>query len=175
MRCILFYFFVVVGSFFLILPVTAEEFSLHSNSFENGKTIPMEFVSGGCGGGNKQPHLSWSNAPNGTQYFALIMDDPDAKSIAGYTWVHLNAYNIPLDVLEVSEGKKIQGAKYGKNHNKQKRYTGPCAPKGSHTYIFAVYAMSDKIKLKKAHNRSKFEKVFSENIVAKAEYTGTWR
>ncbi|MBR45514.1 MAG: YbhB/YbcL family Raf kinase inhibitor-like protein [Rhodospirillaceae bacterium] len=175
MRCITFVFCMVVGSFFLALPVTAEEFSLHSNSFGNGKTIPMKFVSGDCGGGNKQPHLSWSNAPSGTKYFALLMDDPDAKPIAGYTWVHLNAYNIPLDVLEVSEGTKIQGAKYGKNHNKQKRYTGPCAPRGSHTYIFAVYAMSEKIKLKKAHNRAKFEKVFSEKIVGKAEYTGTWR
>ena len=138
--------------------------------------IPNEFVSRDCGGKNRQPHLSWSNAPSGTKYFALVMDDPDAQSVAGYTWVHLNAYNIPLDVSEVSEGDKIQGTKYGQNHNKVKRYTGPCAPKGSHTYIFAIYAMSDKIKaLKKAHNRSKFEKVFSDIVVGKAEYTGTWR
>jgi Raf kinase inhibitor-like YbhB/YbcL family protein len=154
---------------------TADDFTLQSNSFEDGATIPNEFVHRNCGGQNRQPHLSWSNAPSGTKSFALVMDDPDAQSVVGYTWVHLNAYNIPLDVSEVLEGDKIQGAKYGQNHGKVKRYSGPCAPKGSHTYIFAIYAMSDKITLKKAHNRSKFEKVFSDIIVGKAEYTGTWR
>ncbi len=37
-----------------------------------------------CGGRDISPALSWSHAPTGTKSFAIIMDDPDAASGAGF-------------------------------------------------------------------------------------------
>jgi len=162
----------------------ASDFKIVSNSFVNEGKIPLDFVSDDCGGTNNQPHLSWSGAPADTGYFAIIMDDPDAQSIAGYTWVHLNIYNIPANISSIPEGKKINDGRYRKNHNKKKAYTGPCAPKGTHKYIFSIYALSKEIPSKyfgnfgagsKPHNHEKFENLFGDIIIGKSEYVGFWR
>ena len=58
---------------------------LHSNSFEHGKPIPPEFAMGARDGkdgfgGNRNPHLAWSEVPDGTQSFALLCIDTDAPT-----------------------------------------------------------------------------------------------
>jgi Raf kinase inhibitor-like YbhB/YbcL family protein len=56
---------------------------IHSNSFENGKPIPSEFAMGRLDGfgGNRNPHLQWSEVPEGTHSFALLCIDPDAPTV----------------------------------------------------------------------------------------------
>jgi len=58
-----------------------------SQSFADGQPIPGEFafcISSDkghvCLGRNANPHLAWSDAPVGTQSFALICHDPDVPS-----------------------------------------------------------------------------------------------
>ena len=60
---------------------------LHSSSFANGEKIPGDFsfctpdpTHHVCLGKNLNPHLNWSDAPAGTQSFALICHDPDVPS-----------------------------------------------------------------------------------------------
>jgi len=60
---------------------------LRSNSFSDGATIPDQFAfcnpaSTGhvCLGGNHNPHLAWSDVPEGTRSFVLICHDPDVPS-----------------------------------------------------------------------------------------------
>ena len=60
---------------------------LWSESFENGDRIPDEFCMGVAAdeghatfGENRNPHLAWSDAPEGTKSFALICHDPDVPS-----------------------------------------------------------------------------------------------
>ena len=48
---------------------------LKSLAFEAGDLIPAKYT---CDGSDVSPPLSWSDAPSGTQSFALISDDPDA-------------------------------------------------------------------------------------------------
>ncbi|MDR2787256.1 MAG: YbhB/YbcL family Raf kinase inhibitor-like protein [Candidatus Accumulibacter sp.] len=60
---------------------------LNSNSFVDGRAIPGDFSFGvpdpqrhvGLGR-NLNPHLAWSEAPEGTRSFALICHDPDVPS-----------------------------------------------------------------------------------------------
>tara|TARA_B100000686_G_scaffold307617_1_gene347983 strand:+ start:749 stop:1315 length:567 start_codon:yes stop_codon:yes gene_type:complete len=162
----------------------ASNFKIWSDSFINEDKIPLDYVSSQCGGSNKQPHLSWDSPPTGTKFYSIIMDDPDAQNVVGYTWVHLNLYNVPVNITSISEGQKIKDGRYRKNHNKQKSYTGPCAPTGTHKYIFSIYALSEEVSSKyfgnfgagaKAHSREKFEKLFSNIILGKSEYIGYWR
>ncbi|MDR2261716.1 MAG: YbhB/YbcL family Raf kinase inhibitor-like protein [Azoarcus sp.] len=60
---------------------------LTSNSFADGQKIPGEFAFAIPNaarhvslGKNRNPHLAWSDVPEGTRSFAVICHDPDAPS-----------------------------------------------------------------------------------------------
>ena len=56
---------------------------LWSDSFENARPIPSEFAMGKPDGfaANRNPHLAWSDVPDGTRSFALLCIDPDAPTV----------------------------------------------------------------------------------------------
>src|ERR1041385_9028591 len=72
-------------------------FEIFSSGFQREQHIPEKFT---CKGPDVSPALRWTGAPQGTQSFAIVMDDPDAP--AG-TWVHWVAWNIPPSVTELME------------------------------------------------------------------------
>jgi phosphatidylethanolamine-binding protein (PEBP) family uncharacterized protein len=89
-------------------------FTVISNSFENGDYLPNDFILSsdlgfGCAGGNKSPHLQWSDAPAGTKSFAVTCYDPDAPTGSGF-W-HWLVVNIPANVSELPEGAGSAGGK----------------------------------------------------------------
>jgi len=55
-----------------------------SDSFEHRGRIPSEFAMGTPEGfgGNRNPHLAWADAPEGTRSFALLCIDTDAPTDA---------------------------------------------------------------------------------------------
>ncbi|WP_027349950.1 YbhB/YbcL family Raf kinase inhibitor-like protein [Halotalea alkalilenta] len=60
---------------------------LISHSFQDGQAIPGEFAFGVSDAAahvalssNRNPHLAWSDIPEGTQSFVLICHDPDVPS-----------------------------------------------------------------------------------------------
>ena len=70
-------------------------------------------------GGNRNPHLAWSDAPSGTQSFAVVMRDPDVPADASdanqegktipkdaprTTFYHWLLTGIPATVTEIAEG-----------------------------------------------------------------------
>jgi Raf kinase inhibitor-like YbhB/YbcL family protein len=146
----------------------AQGFTLTSGSIADGGEFDKAFT---CRGADKSIALAWANAPAGTQAFAIIMDDPDARNVAGYTWVHWNVFNIPAATTEVAEGAAVAGGTVGENHFKKKRYNGPCPPRGTHTYFTAVYALDAPLDPMpaKPQTRDAFEKAFAARILAKAE------
>lgn len=48
---------------------------LTSAAFLHEETIPQKYT---CDGDDISPPLSWSDPPEGTKSFALLVDDPDA-------------------------------------------------------------------------------------------------
>lgn len=70
---------------------------LSSQSFSNGQPIPTEFAAGAAAGfgGNRNPHLAWSEVPAGTRSFALVCVDPDVPTVAEL--VGRDDVSIPLD------------------------------------------------------------------------------
>ncbi|MDE1166231.1 MAG: YbhB/YbcL family Raf kinase inhibitor-like protein [Pseudomonas sp.] len=99
---------------------------------------------GDCGGENVSPALSWSNAPAGTQSFALIMHDPDGQKGLGVNhWVHygINASTHQL-AADASLKGKIEGLG-GTNSKQLTTYSGPCPPVGEnpHHYVIQIYAL----------------------------------
>src|SRR5712692_2401768 len=116
---------------------SAVAMKLSSSAFEPGASIPKKFT---CDGADVSPALAWSDAPAGTQSFALIADDPDAP--VG-TWVHWVLYDLPGAARDLPEGVAKQeqqlanGARQGRNDFGKIGYGGPCPPRGSaHRYFF---------------------------------------
>lgn len=128
-----------------------ETFTLHSKTLSGQATITQEFNGFGCVGKNESPQLSWSNAPKGTQSFAVTMYDPDAPTGSG--WWHWLVFDLPANTrelpanagniaLKLSPTGSVQSVTdYGKPG-----YGGPCPPKGhgDHRYIITVYALKVK-------------------------------
>ena len=98
-----------------------------SDSFERGHRIPAEFAMGTPEGfgGNRNPHLRWSDAPAGTRSFALLCIDTDAPTDGALVadeatpipvahprgdFVHWVMADIPADVRELAAGSASDGA-----------------------------------------------------------------
>lgn len=107
------------------------QFSIQMNAWQNGTPIPAKFAFGQPGtdgpfalSDNVSPAINWSNAPAGTQSFAIVVHDPDVPSsgedvnqagkvvpadlprVDFYHWV---LANIPATVSGLPEGAASQG------------------------------------------------------------------
>ena len=125
----------------------ADPFTLTSTTFKDGQLMPRKVANtnpnnANCVGENVSPQLSWSNAPEGTKSFAILMEDPEGRGGAGvHHWV---AYGIPASVTSFAEGEVTKASeKYigGKSTQGVGNYSGPCTPPGTpHHYTFVVIA-----------------------------------
>ncbi|MCL4437233.1 MAG: YbhB/YbcL family Raf kinase inhibitor-like protein [Thaumarchaeota archaeon] len=149
-------------------------FSLSSSSFKNGEKIPAQHT---CDGSNVSPALSWTNPPNGTESFALIVDDPDAPWGIFNHWV---LFNIPKSTTQLPEGvpsKAIldNGAVQGKTSFNTIGYGGPCPPTGPpHNYRFHVYALDTILDLKAGASRSAVLNAIKNHVLGEAELTAKY-
>jgi hypothetical protein len=66
----------------LTAPLDQGIFTLSCDSSSNGGTLPRECT---CDGAGYSPALSWWNAPEGTQEFALLMTTPAGPGDPGTT------------------------------------------------------------------------------------------
>jgi Raf kinase inhibitor-like YbhB/YbcL family protein len=149
-----------------------------SPAFENQGAIPKKFT---CDGEDISPALAWSNIPEGTKSFALIVDDPDAPDPANprMTWVHWVMYNIPATVSSLLEGvtdKDLpKGTLQGLNDWKKTGYGGPCPPTGTHRYFHKLYALDIVLPDLKQPTKAKLEKAMEGHVLSKAELVGLYQ
>jgi Raf kinase inhibitor-like YbhB/YbcL family protein len=129
----------------------AEVFTLKSTTFADGKIMPKKVANTkengnnnpNCVGDNVSPQLSWSNVPDGTKSFVLLMIDSEGRGGAGVN--HWVAYGIAPSVTGFAEGEvSKQTDKYvgGKNTQGVAFYSGPCTPPNQtpHHYTFVLIA-----------------------------------
>jgi Raf kinase inhibitor-like YbhB/YbcL family protein len=127
----------------------ADVFTLTSPAVQDNGTLATKNAcsdkqrSPNCVGENISPPLAWSNAPDGTKSFALLLFDPEGRAPAGVS--HMVVYGIPADVKGFSEGElskpsdKFVG---GKNLMGTGTYFGPGTPPNTdwHHYTFTLVA-----------------------------------
>jgi Raf kinase inhibitor-like YbhB/YbcL family protein len=117
-------------------------FRVESSAFAHEESIPKKYT---CEGADVSPALSWSDAPENTKSFALIVDDPDAPDPKNpkTTWVHWVLYDIPASATSLPENvsQLPSGTQQGVNDWKKTGYGGPCPPVGRHRYFFKLYAL----------------------------------
>ncbi len=149
-------------------------FTLTSSAFAEGSSIPARYT---CQGEDISPPLAWQGAPDETQSFALIMDDPDAP---GRTWVHWVVYNLPPNVHALPEGIAADAALpgeavHGRNSWGRNDYGGPCPPSGTHRYFFKLYALDSTLDLPPGAGKEEVLRAMEGHIVAQAQLMGTYR
>jgi Raf kinase inhibitor-like YbhB/YbcL family protein len=152
-------------------------FILTSPAFANNGKIPAQYT---CDGVDISPPLSWSDAPQGTRSFALIVEDPDAPDPKApkVTWVHWVIYNIPADVQSLSEDAARHGlpagAQQGLNDSKRVGYNGPCPPLGTHRYFHKLYALDTVLQDLGHPTKAQLLSAMQGHVRAEAQLVGTY-
>ena len=122
-------------------------FTLTSPSFKDGGRLAVKFTGNNksnpnCVGQNISPALAWSNPPEGTKSFAILMFDPEGRPPGGVS--HWVAYGIAPSVKGFAEGEVSKASdKFvgGTSLMKLPTYFGPCPPPGpAHHYILTLMA-----------------------------------
>ena len=149
-------------------------FRITSPAFADGSTIPIRHT---CEDENRSPLLTWSDPPDGTRSFVLLMDDPDAP--AG-TWVHWVLFNVPASARGLSEALPSDetfpdGSIHGRNSGGELGYNGPCPPSGTHRYFFKLYALDEVLGISPGADKGELLKAMEGHILAQGELRGTIR
>ena len=86
-----------------------------------------------CTGRNVSPPLAWSNAPDKTRSFAIIMDDQAGRAGLGVS--HAVIYGIPASTTSFAEGALSVATGAGQfvpgKNTLGMHWLGPCPPKGN--------------------------------------------
>lgn len=146
-----------------------------SFAFKANGRIPHRFS---AYGEDVSPALSWSNGPEGTKSYVLLMEDPDAKTPKPF--VHWILFNVPAATSDLREGvpgaaalPDPKGARQGVNSRGSFGYFGPRPPAdGDHHYHFQVFALDTELDLKPDAGRREILDAMRGHVLAKGELIG---
>jgi Raf kinase inhibitor-like YbhB/YbcL family protein len=150
---------------------------LTSASFVDGAIIPDKYTQ--ASPAPVSPALAWTNAPAGTQSFALVVDDPDtALQHTTNEVLHWAAFNIPATMTSLPEGVPNEatlpdGTVQPLNTGKKNGFMGPGA-RGNvyHHYTFQLYALDTKLSLGADATRAQIMAAMDGHVLAKAVLVG---
>ncbi len=151
--------------------------TLTSAAFSHQGEIPKRYT---CEGEDVSPPLLWSNPPEGTRSFALIVDDPDAPDPKAprMTWVHWVLYYLPDTASVLPEGVPSvalpEGTEDGLNDWKRRGYGGPCPPIGRHRYFHKLSALDIVLPDLGAAGKPALETAMEGHVLGRAELVGTY-
>lgn len=144
-------------------------FRIASPAFADGASIPLRHT---CDGDNLSPRLTWTDVPDGTRSFALVVDDPDAP---GGTFTHWVLYDIPAEVRELGQGGAVGAS--GRNSFGRSGYGGPCPPHGDppHRYRFTLHALDVPALPVRNGTREEVSAKIEGHVVGTAELVGRYQ
>lgn len=150
------------------------QLTITSPAIASGAAIANDYA---CTGADRSPALKWSNAPQSTKTYALVVEDPDAP---GGTFIHWVAYNIPSEINSLPAGlpqtaEIAGGGKNGVNGFGHLGYNGPCPPPGKmHHYHFRLFALDSTLAPGDNADADAVRSAMNGHVVASAELVGTF-
>lgn len=138
---------------------------LTSSAFADGEAIPSEHT---CDGADRSPPLAWSDVPGGTDAFALLVEDPDARD-----FVHWVLVDVPGDRRALAAGEGDAAGTPGRNDFGRIGWGGPCPPSGEHRYVFTIWALPATIGA--MDDAGALRSAAESNALASATLTGVYR
>ena len=149
---------------------------LTSSAFQPDGSIPSQYT---CDGDHTPPPLSIAGAPEGTQSFALIMEDPDVPTPVkpDGKFLHWVLFNIPATTTEIGPTGSV--GVQGLNGAGAEGYTGPCPPKEyepqEHRYIFSLYALDAELSLTAGATREEVVQAMEGHILGETQLIGRYK
>lgn len=146
-----------------------------------------------CYGGNLSPPLTWAGGPEGTQSYALIVEDIDHLSGA---WAHWVLYNIPPTATELAEAvptttdRLPDGTVQGSNDFKNVGYEGPCPigvtlnynndfektfGEAAHKDVFTLYALDTEVSLSPGASKDQLLAAMDSHILGRTDTVGKFQ
>jgi len=162
----------------IVAVASATPMKITSTAFQNEAAIPSRYT---CDGSNVSPPLAWTDRPEGTKSFALIITDPDAPDPKApkTTWVHWVLYDLPADAKGLREAIPVKGlppgALEGSNDWGRTGYGGPCPPIGRHRYVHTLYALDTVLTGLDRPTRAALLAAMEGHVLASAELIGTYQ
>ena len=152
--------------------------TLTSPAFEDGGIIPNRFTQADAN--PVSPKLDWTNVPEGTVTFALIMHDPDvALQRTTNDVLHWMAFNIPGTSRGLPENvsgaaQLSDGTIQAKNLRGTNAYMGPGAGAAGpyHHYTFLLFALDTKLALTSDATRDELLAAMNGHILGKGVLVG---
>jgi hypothetical protein len=151
---------------------------LTSPDFPDGGTIPNKFTA--ADPNPVSPELDWTNVPQGTVSFALILEDLDS-SLQHKTddVLHWMAFNIPGTSHQLPQGASADaqlpdGTIQAKNTRGGVGFMGPGAPAAGpdHHYAFELFALDEKLSLGPDATRQQLLDAMQGHILGKGVIVG---
>jgi len=120
------------------------DFTLTSEAFRDGGTMPLENCAKNIGGADRSPQLTWTGLPEGTEQLLLVVEDIDVPiskpAVHCAALVDPAAGGLPagaLDAKQPGQGVRVLRSTIGRG------YHGPAPIKGHgpHRYVFELFAL----------------------------------
>lgn len=132
-----------------LAPISAAAFEVSSPDIPENGAIPEIHALNtfGCTGENISPTIAWTDAPEGTESFAIFVHDGDVETGGAGFW-HWVVIDIPAENEALPQGagsgeELPDGARQMTTDFGAPGWGGPCPPEpnGPHNYNFTVYAL----------------------------------
>ncbi len=149
------------------------QFSVTSMAFSDGETIPKRHT---CDGDEISPPLRFKDVPEGTESFAIILEDPDAPVPPFIHWLTWGILGKETFLAEDQNTNVREGVLMGTNSAEQVSYFGPCPPDtdGSHHYHFNVYALDEKLSLEEGADKAALVSAMKGHILGEGKLMGLY-
>ncbi|WGE89392.1 YbhB/YbcL family Raf kinase inhibitor-like protein [Actinobacillus arthritidis] len=125
-----------------------------------------------------------SEIPDGTQSFAVVLEDKDAITASGFVWIHwliadLTRTNITenesLTATDFVQGANSWASKLGNfSIEEASNYGGMAPPNCKHRYELIVYALDTKLNLTSGFRFNDLHFAMQGHILATASVMGTY-
>ena len=146
--------------------------TVESPAIPSGGDIPFENTQYR---GNVFPGLSWTNGPQGTRSYVIIMQDPDAIH-DGMPILHWTMFNIPVNVTKLEPAMQAPpaGASYGPNiRGPAQAYLGPHTPPGpKHHYHLQLFALDSTLAANAGGSYESLIGAMKGHVLASGELVG---
>ena len=161
---------------------------VHTSAIENGVFHDRFGKRGSDFSPNGMPSrsipFSISDAPAGTQSYAVVLDDKDAVTAAGFVWIHWLIADLTATSVPENDSITAQGYTQGANSwasvlgelsiAEASAYGGMVPPNYPHRYDLTVYALDTQLNLPQGFRYNDLHYAMQGHILATASVTGTY-
>lgn len=119
--------------------------------------------------------LEFSNYPNNTKSFAVIVEDFDAIQVCGHDFVHWLVANLEKPYLEENASLNDHHFIEGKNDFNRNSYGGMAPPDRPHYYDITVYALDSLLDIENGFSYQELKDKIANHILDEANIKGLYR